>query len=315
MKLNLIPVSLFASLAFLGPFALMAIPHVATSATLADDPAWREPHAPYKIVDNIYFVGTKGIGVYLIATEQGLILIDSGPEGTAPLIEANIKSLGFELKDVRYLLETHAHYDHVGSLAQLKADTGAEVMASLGDRPGLESGRRDGDNIYGPGPFPPVRVDGIFDEGGTVTLGSTTLMAHIIPGHTRGDTSWTMTAVNDGKPYRVLFYGSATVAGNVLVGNTTYPTIVRDYRISFERLAGIQPDIFLANHPDVAHMEDKYQQSLKAKYPEDRAKPFINAAEFPAFLAQTKADFDAELKRQQDTAGIPAVPVAAKEAQ
>lgn len=296
-----------ALLALLLPVAAQA--DTPTAPAPLDDPSWRAPHAPYHIIDNIWYVGTAGIGVYLISTDQGHILIDSGPDGTAPIVEANIQALGFKLKDIHYIVETHAHYDHVGSMAQLKADTGAEVVSSADDQFALENGRRDGDNIYGPGAFPPVKVDATIDEGGTITLSSTTLMAHMTPGHTKGDTSWTMTAINNGVPYRVLFYGSTTVAGNVLVDNKAYPNIVRDYRISFDRLAGIKPDIFLANHPGFANMEAKYQESLKAKYPEDQAKPFIDPAEFPAFIAQSQADFEAELKRQQDAAAA-AAPVA-----
>ncbi|MBW8882329.1 MAG: subclass B3 metallo-beta-lactamase [Asticcacaulis sp.] len=268
-----------------------------------DSPSWHAPHEPYRIIDNIYYVGTEGIGVYLITTDQGHFLIDSGPEGAAPIVEANIRKLGFDPKDIKYLLETHAHYDHVGAMAQLKADTGAQVVVSLGDRNALATGRRDGDNIFGPGLFPPVKADRAIGEGDTLYLGDTTLMAHMTPGHTKGDTCWTMTVVNNGVPYRVLFYGSMTVAGNVLVDNKAYPTIVRDYRIAFDRLADIKPDIFLANHSDIAHLEEKHQASLKEKWPEDKAKPFIDPNEFPAFLARVKADFEAELAKQQAAAG------------
>lgn len=309
----------FFALALLGLTAPAVVAPVfvapAQADVLPDDPAWRAPHKPYRIVDNIWFVGTQGVGVYLITTDQGHILIDSGPDGVADQVEANIKALGFELKDIRYIVETHAHYDHVGAMAQIKADTGAQVVSSAGDRFALENGRRDGDNIYGPGPFPPVKVDRIVGEGDTLNLGSMTLMAHLTPGHTKGDTCWTMTAVNNGTPLRVLFYGSTTVAGNVLVDNKDYPTIVRDYRITFDRLAGIRPDIFLANHPDIAHMEAKYQASLKAKYPEDKALPFIDPDEFQAFLPTAKAAFEAELKRQQDASVLRQIGVSASEIQ
>ncbi|MBW8733534.1 MAG: metallo-beta-lactamase, partial [Asticcacaulis sp.] len=148
------------------------------------------PHAPYRIAEDIYYVGTQGIGVYLIETGQGLIVIDSGTKDGVKLVEANIQALGFTLKDVRYLLETHAHWDHVGGMAQLKKDTGAQFIASGGDRYGLEHGVHVGENSSGPASFAPVAVDRVINDGDNkVKLGGVTLTAVATPGHTRGDTT------------------------------------------------------------------------------------------------------------------------------
>lgn len=275
-------------------FVLLALVFATQAlANPGDDPAWSRPHAPYQVIGNIYNVGTEGIAVYLIATPQGLILLDSGPEHTESIVEGNIATLGFKLTDIKYILETHVHYDHVGSMAQVKKDTGTTFIASEGDRWALENGRRDGDNIYGPGPFPPVTVDRTIADNGTVSLGGVVLTAHLTPGHTRGDTSWTMTVHEGGRDLNVLFFGSTTVAGNVLVGNKVYPTIVADYRGSFAKLEKIKPDVFLANHPDFANLEAKYQAKQAGN-----ADAFIDRASFPAFLKQSEADFEAELKKE-----------------
>lgn len=261
--------------------------------TYAGEVEWNTPHKPYHIAGNIYFVGTQGIGVYLITTPQGHILLDSGTDEGARLVEANIQALGFRLADVKYLIETHAHVDHIGGMARLKRDTGAIFIAAEGDRHALESGAHDIDNIYGGWSFPPVKVDRTIADGGTLTLDGITLTAHLTPGHTRGDTTWTMDVNDKGVVRHVLFYASTTVAGNILVNNRSYPGIVADYRLSFQRLKGLKADILLANHPEFADLEVRYQAQLKGK-----ADAFVDPQAFPKLIARSEADFDAELKRQ-----------------
>lgn len=269
-------------------------PSTVWSSAAPADPSWTMPHAPYRIADGLYYVGTQGIGCYLIVTPQGEILLDSGPQGAAPVIEANIRKLGFKLKDVKYLIETHAHYDHVGGMAKLKKDTGATFVASHGDRWALQHGRHDGQTNYGVKYFPAVKVDRAVADGDTLSLGGVTMAAHLTPGHTRGDTTWTMDVRDHGVVRHVVFYGSATVAGNILVGNKVYPGIVADYRLTFQRLKTLKADILLANHPEVAHLEDKYQAQLKGK-----RDAFVDPAALPVLVAQSEADFNAELQRQE----------------
>ena len=253
------------------------------------------PHAPYRIAEDIYYVGTQGIGVYLIETGQGLIVIDSGTRDGVNLVEANIKTLGFKLKDVRYLLETHAHWDHVGGMAQLKKDTGAKFIASGGDRYGLESGIHVGENRSGPGTFAPVAVDRVINDGDNkVKLGGVTLTAVATPGHTRGDTTWTMDSKIAGKKVHVVFFGSATVAGNVLVGNNAYPNIVADYLKTFTALKKMKADVLVTNHPEMADMEGKYQKLLSGK-----TNAFVDPKALPDLTKKLEADFDAALALEQ----------------
>lgn len=270
--------------------AVLALP----GAAQADSADYGVPHAPYRVAGNVDHVGTKGIGVYLIATPKGHILLDGSTVAGAAVVEANIKALGFRLKDVKYIVETHAHWDHVGGLAKLKADTGAQLIASAGDRYGLEHGVHVGDNSSGPGSFPAVKVDRVIGGGGTVSVGGVSMVAHMTPGHTRGCTTWTLDIKDHGIARRVLFFGSTTTAGNVLVGNKTYPNIVADYRLSFRRLHGLRADILLTNHPEMADMESKYQAQTAGK-----ADAFVDANALPALVAATEADFNAELKRQE----------------
>lgn len=189
--------------------------------------AWNAPVRPFQIIGNVYYVGAHGVSSFLIATPDGLIVLDGGFVETAPLIERNIRTLGFQLKKVKYLLNSHAHYDHCGGLAKLKQDSGALLLASAPDSEALNTGHQ---RSYGPGQheayFPRVHVDRTIKDGERISLGGSVLTAHLTPGHTKGCTTWTMPVVEHGATHNVVFYCSTTVAGNQLVDNTKYPDIV-----------------------------------------------------------------------------------------
>jgi len=285
--------------------ALLLAPLLTTSAAHADTPfskerqAWNEPQKPFHIIGNLYYVGMKGVSAFLIKTSDGLILTDGGLPESAPVIEKNIQALGFKLSDVKLLLNSHAHFDHSGGLAQLKKDTGAKFAAGAGDRPFLESGHI----TFGPSlkiDTTPVHVDQPVKDGDHVSLGGVTLTAHATPGHTKGCTTWTMPLSDGGKTYQVMFFCSISVAGNPLVNDAAYPNIQNDYRASFAKLNAMQADIFLAPHGDQFHLQDKL-----AKVTANGPNPFIDPGELHRFLAKAKADYDAELARQLAAARSP----------
>lgn len=229
----------------------------ALPASAEPPPEWTKPVAPFRIAPNVYYVGTQGLSAYLITSADGAVLLDGTAEQNAALVERNIESLGVPLKSVKWLLSDHAHSDHVGALARIKRDSGARFAASAGDRVALESGLPRGDTDYDPRDFrfPPVAVDRIVKDGDRITVGDAVLTAHLTPGHTPGCTSWSMTVGDGGRPLRVLFLCSLTVAGNVLVGNRAYPGIVADFERTFAKLARMQADIVLPSHPDVVHAD------------------------------------------------------------
>lgn len=248
--------------------------------------AWNQPMKPFRVIGNVYYVGVSGVSSFLITTPKGLILLDGGLPESAPLIEKNIAALGFKLSDVKYLLNSHAHFDHSGGLAELKRLSGAQLVASRRDSNALTEGK---DNSY-----PPVKVDRAIDDQATVQLGDVTLTAHLTPGHTRGCTTWTTLVSENGKTYNVMFFCSTTVAGNRLVNNTEYPQIVSDYRQSFTKLKKLSCDVFLAPHGEFFHLAEK-QKKISAGGP----NPFIDPTEFSAFIKQSEQDFERELKEQQ----------------
>ena len=202
--------------------------------------AWNQPVAPFQIIGNIYYVGAEGVASYLITTPRGHILLDGGLPETAPSIEKNIATLGFKVRDVKFLLNSHAHYDHCGGLAELKKASGAKMIASQEDGEILEHG----DPAQRPNwKFPLVKVDRVIHDGETVDLGGTQLTAVVTPGHTPGCTTWTMPVTDAGRRLNVVFFCSTSVVEK-LHGNKEYPGIVADYQRSFERLKKLPCDVF-----------------------------------------------------------------------
>jgi metallo-beta-lactamase class B len=238
----------------------------------------------------VYYVGTKGLAAYLIVSNEGAILLDGTTAENAPLIERNIEQVGTPLHAVKRLISDHAHPDHVGALAQIKQDTGAEFWASAGDTWALEHGRVRGDTHYKPEPFAPIKVDHVVRDGETMHLGDVTLTAHLTPGHTPGCTSWSMTVQDQGRQRDVLFLCSITVAGNVLVGNHAYPKIASDYRATFRKLETLKADIVLPSHPDIA---DVIERGARREAGEKDA--FIDPQLLPSLVAHYSAAFETEL--------------------
>lgn len=265
----------------------------------ADDNAnWVRPIKPYRVVGNIYYVGSEGLSAWLVTTSEGHVLLDGGPSAEGgKLIERNIQSLGFKLSDVKVLINTHAHYDHAGGLAQLKADTGAKLWASRGDKPALEKGQHFGDNANGLTPFPAVKVDKTFGDETKLKMGGSTLVAHLTPGHTIGCTSWTTQVVERGRALNVTFPCSLSVAGNVLVGNKTHKSIVADYRASFAALRAIPTDVMLPSHEEQGDLLAKRQKQLRGD-----ADAFIDPTELGKFVDGYETRFNQELARQQGAA-------------
>ena len=258
---------------------------------------WFENVEPFRLIGDreqgIYFVGTRGLGMFFIPTAQGHIVIDGGMPGQGKQVWENIKTLGYDPADIKILLNSHAHMDHSGGLAELKQLTGAKLLASEGDRSALEGGFYLGSEDDQSLKAPPVKVDRIIAEGETVTLGNVTLTAHVTPGHSRGCTSWTMPVVQDGQSYQALFFCSATVAASRLVGPPQYEGIVADYRKTFAKTRDWAPDIFLSNHPEFFGMAEK-QEKLAAGDP----LAFVDKSGFPTFIRTMESWFEAALEKQ-----------------
>jgi metallo-beta-lactamase class B len=230
------------------PAATPAAPAAAPSGFPAD---WYERVPPLRIVGPIHYVGTRELAVYLVTTPEGHILLSGAMPGSEADIVAAIRELGFDPADVRLLLSTHAHMDHVGTLAALKRLTGASLAVAEGDVPLLASGGRS-DYLFADEPsfhFEPVAVDRVLHDGDVVQLGGVTLTARLTPGHTPGNTTWITDVEDGGRNWHVVLAGSLTVnPGTRFVHEPSYPGILDDYRRSIALLESLEPDVFLAAH-------------------------------------------------------------------
>jgi metallo-beta-lactamase class B len=259
--------------------------------------AMTAPMAPFRISDDIYYVGAHDVTSFLIVTDKGLILTDGGFEETAPQIEANIATVGFDIHDVKILLNSHAHFDHAGGLAALKQASGATFYASGGDAPVLESGGLKSFADFGPlGHFPPVKVDRIVRDGEKIALGHTVLIMHLTPGHTKGCTSWSMTTTVKRVPENVLFICSLSVLSQYrLLSEPGYPNMASDYAMSFRKLKALPCDVFIASHGQFFDLVRK-RALLDTNPPQN---PFVDPQGCRTFLNQEQAAYETELAKER----------------
>lgn len=258
------------------------------------DRSWNQPVEPFKIAGNVYYVGANEITSYLITTPKGHIVIDGGFKETVPLITANILKLGFKVEDVKYLLNTQAHYDHAAGLADLKKLTGSKMLASVEDAKLLARGGKDDPNFGDDYLFDPVVADKTFSDGWKLKLGGTTMTANITAGHTKGCTTWTTTVKDGGKDLNVIFVCSTTAPGYKLVGNEKYPNIVQDFENTFRRMRTMKVDIFLSAHASQFGMEEK----LSALRTGAKSNPFVDPTGYAEFLTATEKAFRDRLASQ-----------------
>jgi metallo-beta-lactamase class B len=269
-------------------------------ALAQEAPDWTNPFPPYRIIGNIYYVGSQGLASYLITTPQGNILINSNLEKSVPMIRGSIEKLGFRFGDTKILLISHAHWDHCSGSAAVKELTGAKYMVMDADVPEIEAG---GKVDFGHGiqsrdsatsQYQPTKVDRVLHDGDEVRLGDTVLVAHLTPGHTKGTTTWTMKVADAGKTYNVVIVGSPNVnVGYKLVNNALYPQIASDYERMFRIMKFLPCDVFLGAHGDYYGMEAKF-----ARMKEGGLNPFIDPDGYKSYIAERERTFLAELAKQ-----------------
>ena len=259
--------------------------------------SWNKPNQPVRIAGNLYYVGANEITSYLITTPEGHFLLDGGFVETAPLIQRNIEQLGFKPSDVKILLNSHAHYDHASGLAELKKVTGAKFVASEGDAELLRHGGhgdfRFGDRLA----FPPVVPDRVIHDGETVELGDQVMTAHLTPGHTKGDTTWSARIRDGNKTYDVVFVGSQSSLDYKFIGQESYPGILSDFEKSFATLHRLPCDIFLASHGNFFHLLEKHERVLRGE-----SNVFVDPDGYRNYLRESEKDFRDKLAKQKQDA-------------
>jgi metallo-beta-lactamase class B len=258
---------------------------------------WTEPFPAFRIAGNLYYVGSRELASYLVATTQGHILINSALEANVPMICSSVESLGFRFTDIKILLISHAHWDHNAGSAMIKALTGAKIMVMDADVQVVESGGKS-DFQYGNDPamrFEPTKVDHVLHDRDEVKLGGSVLVARLTPGHTRGCTTWTMKIKDGANSYNVVIVGSPNVnPGYKLVGNAVYPQIMADFEKTFRVLKALPCDLFLGAHGSYFDLEGKY-----ARLKQGMTTALIDPEGYKSFVAEREQAFLTELAKQK----------------
>ena len=288
----------FRSVRILSAVAVLTCPLMSSPPVQAqNNPEWIRPFPPFRLIGNIYWVGSYDLSTYLITTPQGHILVNTGLGESAPRIKASVEQLGFKMGDVKILTATHGHFDHVAAMADLKKMTGASLVISERDADLLESGG-GADFRWADTPsarFPKVKVDRTFKDGETISLGGTTLTAHLHAGHTKGATSFTTDVRENDKAYRVIIANMGSINPGVTVtGMPKYPGIMQDYAQTFASQKAMQIDVFLASHASQFRLHDKYKPG--DAYDPDR---FVDPAGFLQGVSALEKAYLAQIAREK----------------
>ncbi len=271
------------------PLMLPAAIALVPVAAFAQPPGWNDPFPPHKVMANMYYVGTKELASFLITTPEGHILINSNYEASVPVIQAGVAELGFNFSDIKILISGHAHPDHIEGDALVKELTGAEVVVGSLEVPDVQAFKHPAGKT--------LPIDRIVEEGDTVTLGGTTLTAHVLPGHTKGCLAWTLQLEENGETYDTLIECSLNGQFLPYVNNTAYPNIVEDMRSTYQKARTLPAEVWVSSHGQFYGLNDKYEQ-LQAGGP----NPFIDPEGYQEHVDEFEGTFEAALERQLEEA-------------
>jgi len=272
------------------------------------NPEWTTTLPPFQIADNLYYVGSQDLAAYLVTTPAGNILINANLESSPRLIRASVEKLGFQWADTKILLNSQAHFDHMGGATQIVRETRAKNMVMEGDSDVVESGGRS-DFLSASGsvpPYPPAQVDRILHDGDTVELGGVTLTAHKTAGHTRGCTTWTLPVHLRGEPADQL--RNVVIVGGVSFWSDFHfvdrpghpassPGIAQDFARTFRVLHSLPGDIFLGAHGSYFNLKSKL-----LRLADEGPQVFLDPAGYKEFVAKNQGAFEAALKKEQEAA-------------
>jgi metallo-beta-lactamase class B len=268
----------------------------AVSSSAQHGGADNQPFPAHRIMGPVYYVGASDITAYLIATPVGHILINSGYEDTPPIIRDGIVKLGFKPQDVKILLNSQAHFDHVAGQAAMQKMTGAKIYSSQPEVAVIESGGKADPRWGREQTYPPVKVDHVVRDLEEVKLGGVTLVAHMTPGHSIGCTTWTLRVEDGGKIYDVVIVGGTTINPGVhFVGKPTYPGIADDYARTFGTLHALSCDVFLGAHGGYYGMTEKYKKMTAGA----AKNPFIDPEGYRAFIDKSEKTYLDQLTKEK----------------
>ena len=262
---------------------------LAPVAAAAQPAGWNDPFPAHKVMDNLYFVGTKELASFLFVTDDGLILMNSNYEASVPVIQANVAALGFDFKDIKILISGHAHPDHIEGDALVKELTGAEVVVGALEVPDVQAFKHPAGKT--------LPIDRMVNEGDTVTLGDTTLTAHVLPGHTKGCLAWTTQLEEDGETYDTLIECSLNGQFLQYLDNAAYPNIAEDMKNTYVKARTLPAEVWVSSHGQFYGMNAKYEKLL-ARGAGD-PNPFVDPSGYLTHVEEFETTFEAALARQE----------------
>jgi metallo-beta-lactamase class B len=290
--------------------ALLQAPAPQAKAPSVDPPKvcdscdeWNLPQAPFKLHGRSYYVGVRGLSAVLIKTSDGLILLDGGLPQSAPLIEDNIKTLGFKVEDIRLIVNSHAHYDHAGGIARLQRDSGAVAAASASGAAALEAGMpvpddpqfgKDGKD----GAFPRVSRVRVVKDGEELRIGDTAITAHLTPGHTPGSTAWTWKSCENSSCLDLVYADSLTAVsldGFRFTGDKTHKDVSGEFERSIAKVEALPCDIMLSTHPGASGLFERLERRKSSPTPD----PLIDKQACRAYAANARKNLAQRLQTER----------------
>lgn len=292
----------------------MAVAATASAAATQTDPLtrpirgefadrWNRPQAPVRIHGDTWYVGVAGLSSVLIRTDAGLILFDGALPQSAPMIEANIRRLGFRVEDIKYILNSHAHFDHAGGLAALQRDSGATVAASASGAQALRLGHAAADDPQAgyareatwPALTGPLRE---LRDGEALRLGDVAITAHDTFGHTPGSTTWTWRSCEGEQCVDIVYADSLnaiSAPGFHYLADASHGDLAERFRASIRKVAALPCDILVTVHPDVGGFDAKLRRAQEHAAP----NPFVDRLACRAYAERSEKLLDARLAEER----------------
>ena len=261
---------------------------------------YNEKKEPFRMIGNIYWVGHTQVGAFLITTPQGHILMDTTSTEQSHWVREYIEKLGHDMKDIKIMLNSHPHEEHMGGFAMFKELTGAKVITSKLTADEMTVGGRTDFREDGSEQYTPVLTDQTVADGEKVQFGGVTLTAHLTPGHTKGCTTWTTVVEENGQKYNVVFFCGMATAGidrAPLLNNPKYPNIVEDYQNSFRLLKTLPCDVFLYPRATTIKLHEKQNRLNQGEKP----NPFVDPAGCRGYIDEYETLFSDLLAEQRAT--------------
>ena len=292
-------------------FATAMLQSPSTPAAAADDPPkicdsceeWNRPQAPFRLHGSSFYVGTQGLSAVAIRTSAGVILLDGGLPQSAPVIEANLRAVGLNIRDVKLIVNSHAHYDHAGGIARLQRDSGGTVAASASGAAALESGMPTPDDPqFGSdgkeGAFSRVSGVRVVKDGEELRVGDTAITAHLTPGHTPGSTTWTWKSCEAGSCLNLVYADSLTAVsldGFRFTGDRTHGDLSASFLRSIATVEALPCDLMLSTHPGASRIFERLEKRKSSPAPD----PLIDKGACRAYAANARKNLEQRLKTER----------------